>query len=142
MIDLHAPDVLPRKITPIPIDQEAGLAPKRVWMFSRKRKYLNTAPSSKSLSNYAKCVTPVPILRPLLSGTQKTHFNQNLKLANVRTSNKAEMTSTLRIFQLPTAAKMLTYFGMCVKDCFVILGVSKNPRVSLVRKQFEAEIKE
>jgi len=31
---------------------------------------------------------------------------------------------------------------MCVKDCFVILGVSKNPRVSLVRKQFEAEIKE
>jgi hypothetical protein len=66
---------------------------------------------------------------------------RGLKPANTRTSNKAEMTSTLRIFQLPTAAKMLTYFGTCVKNCFVILEVSTNPRESLVRKQFETEIK-
>jgi hypothetical protein len=43
---------------------------------------------------------------------------------------------------MSTAAKMLTYFGMYVKNCFVFLDVSTNPHVWLVSKQFEIEIKE
>jgi hypothetical protein len=51
---------------------------------------------------------------PYYPELKKTHF-RDLKLANIRTSNKADMISALRIYQLPTAAKMLTYFGMYVK---------------------------
>jgi hypothetical protein len=84
-----------------------------------------------------------PFSVPYYLELKKKHISiRDLKLANIRTSNKAEMISTLRIIQLPTAAKMLTYFGMYVKNRFVILDVSTNPRVSLVRKQFETEIKD
>ena len=116
------------------------MAPKRVWIF---RENILT---QHRLASHP--VTRPNVLRLFLFTVPyylelKKHISIiDLKLANIRTSNKVDMISTLRIFQLPTIEKMLTNFGMYVKKYFVILDVSTNPRVSLVRKQYETEIKE
>jgi len=68
---LHAPDYLSRKRTPVTTEEEAGWAPEPIWTSLRRENYLDTA-RMRSSDRPAFSLVTVPITKNF-SYKQQTH---------------------------------------------------------------------